>query len=256
MTSHIADLQSQVQALFNNMAALKSQVEPQTGSMDMSPPSAFRRSISVSTPTSQPQPPKPPRFHGPTSAVFNLGVAKSSLTKNFGITGIDDNTDDTRLANGASPAGTPPPLHTIPSQPPVESIDVLWTITKEEALRLVNIQRDHIHIMYPVFDLDKLIKYVDQVYSFIESSKRSGLIIGELPGPNAISDDETTTLRLVLANGAEQESSGDSEFGLLLFKEVVPVIESYMMRPPELKHLEHLVLAVKFSLCYWCSRLI
>jgi hypothetical protein len=244
MTSHIADLQSQVQALFNNMASLRAQVEPQTTSIDMSPPSAFRRSISVSTPTSQAQPPKPLRFHGPTSAVFNLGVAKSSLTKNFGITGVEENSDDPRLANGASPVGTPPPVHSIPSQPPVEEIDVLWTISKEEALRLINIHRDHIHIMYPVFDLEKLIKYVDQLYSFIDSSRKTGLVIGEVLGSNTISDDETNTLRLVLANGAEQESSGDSEFGLLLFKSVAQVIESYMMRPPEFKHLEHLVLAV------------
>jgi hypothetical protein len=242
MTSHISELQHQVQALFANLSSLKSQVDTQPGPLEVSSPGAFRRSTSVSTPSGH-QGTKYPRFHGPTSAVFNLGVAKSSLTRNFGITGIEDNSEESRLTNEISPIGTPPPVHTIPSRA-VEPRDVLWTINKEEALRLIGIWREMVHVMYPIVDIEKSIKYVEHLYSFIDSARRSGLIVGDLPHPDTISDEETNTLRLILANAAELETNGGSEFGLELFRSVAAVIESYMMRPPDMKSLEHLVLAV------------
>lgn len=213
--------------------------------MEVSSPGTLRRSTSVSTPSGH-HGAKYPRFHGPTSAVFNLGVAKSSLTRNFGITGMEDNSEEARLINEISPTGTPPPVHTIPSRT-VEPRDVLWTINKQEALRLVNIWRDMVHVMYPVVDIDKTIKYVEQLYSFIDSGRRTGLIVGDLPHPDAISDDETNTLRLILANAVELETNGSSEFGLELFRSVAAVIESYMMRSPDMKALEHLVLAVNYK---------
>jgi hypothetical protein len=239
MTSHISELQQQVQALFSNLNSLKAHVDSQPGPLEIGSPGTIRRSGSVSTPTAS----KYPRFHGPTSAAFNIGVAQSSLNRNFGITAMGENPEDLQIADGVSLNGTPPPVHTIPSGN-VEPKDVLWTITKDEALRLVNIWREMVHVMYPFVDIEKTIRYVEELYSSIGSGAGNGSLIGDISQHDTISDDETNTLRLILANAAELETNGSSEFGLELFRSVAPVIESYMMRNPDMKCLEHLVLAV------------
>jgi hypothetical protein len=224
----VAELQHQVQLLFSNLTSLKAFVEHKPDSLE--PPGRTPGSLlSVPSPSVSSNT-RYPRFHGPTSAAFGLGVAKSSLTRNFGITGIDENGDEPRIANEISPSGTPPPLHTNPSRP-VESRDILWSITKEEALRLVNVWREQIHIMYPIVDLEKTAKYIHQLYSGNASE-------------TVYSDDEINTLRLIIANAVELESGGSSEFGLEVFRNVAPVLESLMMRSPSFKALELLIMGV------------
>lgn len=245
MSLHIGELQQQVQTLFSSLNSLISQPDSLPGTLDERSSNIIHSSASISTPSAF-QGAKYPRFHGPTSAVFNLGVAKSSLNKNFGITTGIENGEDPRLMNDPSPMGTPPPIHTMPPRM-VEPRDVLWTISKEEALRLVDVWRENLHVMYPIVDMTKIVRYVEQLYSFIDAGPRTGLITGNLPAPEMLSDDETNTLRLVLATAVELEASGPSDFGLELFRSVTTVIESLTMRPPDMKGLEHLVLAVSFQ---------
>ena len=90
MSSHISSLQDQVDQLYANLNALRSQVDAQSvGSMG-TPYNGhdYPRSLSIGqTPILPPSPSRQrtkslhPRFHGPTSSAFNLGVAKSSLKK-------------------------------------------------------------------------------------------------------------------------------------------------------------------------------
>jgi len=238
ITDNVSELQHQVQLLFANFSSLKAFVESRPDpSLEL--PIQTPSLLSVPSPATQSQnqnTPKYPRFHGPTSAAFGLGVAKSSLTRNFGITGLDENGEELRITNEASPSGTPPPFHTNTARP-VESRDVIWSITKEEALRLVNVWKEQIHIMYPVVDMDKIIAYTHQLYSTSQTDA-------------IYTDDETTTLRLVMANAVELESGGSSQFGLEVFRNVAPVIESIMMRAPSFKSLEHLILAVSSAPLY------
>jgi hypothetical protein len=237
MITQIGTLQQQVQTLFSSVGTLTRQLESA---------SSHSRSLSASTPVTSAQ--TASRFHGPTSATFNLGVARSSL-RSFGISDDDiyrDNPDE-RLNAVESPVRTPPPVHTVPPRAVNEFKDVMWAVSKEEAIRLVNIWKDNINIMYPLVSIEQTLKHIDTLYAFMISARRTGILMNDAPGASGISDDETIKLKLLLANAATLEGSGSSDIGEQLFASVAGSIESLMMRPPHLKCVEQLVLAASLS---------
>jgi hypothetical protein len=246
MTNEINTLQQQVRNLFSSVGSLTRQLETS---------SSHSHSLSSSAPVTTSQNPVGSRFHGATSATYNIDLARNSLQKNYGIADIDDiyadpppppSTDDIRLhiAQHESPVRTPPPVHTMPRQGN-EFKDVMWAVSKEEAIRLVNFWKESINIMYPLINIDQLLKHIDVLYAYMLQSRGAGLMMnGELSGAPGISDDDTVKLKLVLANAAALEGSGSSDIGEQLFASVVPAIESLIMRPPHLKCVEQLVLAV------------
>src|ERR1700712_4315951 len=202
MVAQISGLQQQVDALYSNVNSMRNNMDHGLP-MDPIPYNQQRlsRSLSVSTPTVSQNTlhsvPKHPRFHGPTSAVFNLGVAKSSL-QSMGITGTEDNIDEALLTNDGSPAASPQPMRSMLSKPSVHaSRDPIWLIGKDEAIRLVRVWQDEMGCMYPIVDVDKMINHINLLYSFMDAARRSGLIMTELHGPDAISDDETNLLKII-----------------------------------------------------------
>jgi hypothetical protein len=240
MTGEITTLQQQVQTLFSSVGSLTRQIETA---------SSHSRSLSASTPATAQN--SSSRFHGPTSATFNIGVAKNSL-RNYGLGNFEDvypeGSDSVRLNATESPIRTPPPVHTVPPRPVNEFKDVMWAISKEEAIRLVNFWKDNINIMYPLVSIEQTIKHIDTLYAFMISARRSGILMNDLPGASGISDDETIKLKLLLANAATLESNGSSELGEQLFGSVAPAVESLMMRPAHIKCVEQLVLAASTKL--------
>jgi hypothetical protein len=248
MNSAITDLQYQVQTLFSHIGA--SNHLPEDGAaVDAS--SSLQDSPSLSTaidanlPNSQqPGTPHHPRFHGPTSPVFNIGVAKSTLM-NFGITGTEEDAGLARLPNAPSPTGTPPPVRAIPSRGAIhEAKDPLYSIGKEEAIRLVNFWKDNVMIMYPIVNIDQILRHLSLLYSFLQSATRNGLLLSTVPGADTISDDETITLKLILANASTLESGGSSEIGLRFYASAAGHVEALTMKPPTMRSVEQLTLAV------------
>lgn len=249
MSSQISTLQQQVESLFSNLNFLRSQVDSGLASSEAT---ALRASVPVSSPgvasATQPNLPRPPRFHGPTSSAFNLGVAKSSL-RNIGITGSEDPSDDGARHNDLSPGATPPPIHSMPPPSAIHGTkDPIWLISRDEAIRLVQSWKDNVYTMYPIIDIDKLFQHIEQLYNFLESARRSGFVMTEMPGADAISDVETNKLKLVLASSITMESSGPSELGEKLFGSVTEAVESLLLRPPDLRNIEQMVLAVSLIL--------
>jgi hypothetical protein len=248
----MSSLQQQVDALYSNLSSLRSNID---SGMSMDPMTynqqqRLSRSLSGSTPTvsqlAAQSMPKHPRFHGPTSAVFNLGVAKSSL-QSMGITGTEDNIDEALLTNDGTPAGSPPPMHSILTKPAIHTAkDPIWSISKDEAVRLVRVWQDEMGCMYPVVEFDKMINHINMLYTFMDAARRSGLMMPEMPGQGAISDDETNLLKIMLATATMLEGSGSSELGTTLFSGVSVVVESLLLRPPDLKCLQILILAAMF----------
>jgi hypothetical protein len=245
MTTEITTLQQQVRNLFSSVGTLTRQLET----------SSHSRTLSVSTPATASQNPPGPRYQGATSAAYNIGLARNSLQRDYGIAGMDDvyndhpptSSDDMRLhpVQQESPLRTPPPVHTLPPRPVNEFKDIMWAVSKEEAIRLVNFWKDSINIMYPLVNIDQTMKHIDVLYAYMLQSRGSGLRInGELSGAPGISDDDTIKLKLLLANAATLEGSGTSDIGEQLFASVVPAVESLMMRPAHVKVVEQLVLAV------------
>ncbi|KAF2667647.1 fungal-specific transcription factor-like protein [Microthyrium microscopicum] len=250
VTSQISTLQQQVDQMNATMGYLRTQLESRP-TVPESPSRNHRRSISVSTPTisnsTLSNVPRPPRFHGPTSAAFNFGVAKSSL-RNIGITAMEENGEEGAAPNEQSGASTPPPIHTEPHRSGVhESKDPIWAISREEATRLVQSWKDNVFIMYPLIDLDTTLRHVDLLYNFLDGSRRAGLMMSDLPGADSISDVETNKLKLLLASALTMENSGTSDLGERLFRSVAESVESLLLRPPDLRSMEQLTLAAVYA---------
>jgi hypothetical protein len=239
MKTAIDDLQYQVQTLFSQIGGVNSN--------DSGPVDSSNLHSSPSLSAQQPGTPRYPRFHGPTSPVFNIGVAKHTL-KNFGITGTEE--DAARVPNGPSPTGTPPPVRAMPSRGgmPEATKDPLYSMDKDEATRLVHFWRDNVMIMYPIVNVDQVLKHLSLLFSFLQAANRNGLLhLSATPGADAILDDETITLKLILANASTLESGGSSEIGLRLYAHVASYVEAITMKPPTMRSIEHLALAVSIQ---------
>jgi hypothetical protein len=248
MTAHITSLQQQVDDLFHNLSSLRTQVDAHSSGngaigtpftaheyAPMLPPSARSRTRSFS---------KHPRFHGPTANAFNLGVARSSL-KTMGITAAEEGEDEGAATNDPTPRGSPPFVGQLTAKGPLHSDkDPIWSISKQEALRLVHVWHEEQGIMYPIVDMDKILRYTEMLFSFVEAAARSGLMQGAMPGADSIMDDQTSVLKLVLAITLVMEGGGKDSLGEKLFENVQQVIERILSEPVSLQSISLLTLTV------------
>lgn len=272
MNQQLATLQQQVDSLFSNLSSLRNNVDMMGGQgqpqmFNQSPSAPFARSSSIpQTPGSNGPPParrpsvaKHPRFQGPTSAAFNIGVAKSSL-QTMGITGPEDTADDGAQTNEVTPIGSPrmgtvqhssgagaysAPGNYQKAHMAHATKDPIWMLTKEETLRLVNVYQDEMGLMYPMLDIEKLLSHANMLFTFVEAANRSGLMQIALPGADSINDDQTNILKLVLACALVLEASGKSDLGKRLFEYVKPTVDAQLLGPPDAKGVQMLILTVR-----------
>jgi hypothetical protein len=262
MSAHLASLQQQVDDLYSNLSSLRTQVDVQNhgnGSMGtpvngsdypqtpMLPPlSARSRSKSFS---------KHPRFHGPTSSLFNLGVARSSL-KTMGITAAEDVEDESGYAAGTPRASPPLPASSRPKVLLHADKDPIWNLSKQEALRLVQLWHEEQGVMYPILEIDKVLRYTEMLFTFVEAAARSGLMQAALPGADAIMDEQTSVLKLILAISLVMEGQGKDVLGEKLFENVHKVVERTLSEPVCLHGINLLALTVSRRSSFSCAWLI
>ena len=275
MSAHINSLQEQVNTLYHEMNSLRAQVasgiplqqHPQHDQPPIDPtlqpasypphhpaypgpqasPGAPIAPMSPSTtrPKSQSQG-NHPSFRGPTSNDFSFGVARNSL-HTMGITSHSDGElavgggPDT-IARDHSSNGTPPThqaLNTMHSDK-----DPIWSVTQEEAMRLCRVYEDEMGLMYPILDIEKVIAYAIKLYRFMEAARRSGLMQQGYPGADAIEDEDTNILKLVLATAMTVEASGRSDLGRRMFEYVQPAIDNSLLGNVGVKGIRLLAMAV------------
>lgn len=249
MTAHMASLQQQVDDLFHSLSSLRAHVDVHSSASigtpfaaaaeyaPMLPPPSSARSRTKSFGTH-------PRFHGPTANAFNLGVARSSL-KTMGITAADDGDDEGEGAatNNPTPRASPPFVGALHATGPMHADkDPIWSVSKQEALRLVHVWHEEQGIMYPILDMDKVLRYAEMLFSFVEAAARSGLMQGAMPGSDAIMDDQTSVLKLVLAITLVMEGGGKDPLGEKLFNNVQKVVERILSEPVSLQTISLLTL--------------
>ena len=251
MSSHISNLQDQVETLFANMNSLRAdfansqpQIDP---SLQQHPLVPSRGAISgpQSGPGTVPPRPRtdsqskarPPTFRGPTSAEFNLGVARHSL-QTMGIAAPDDALGT--MTADASPSGTPPPeaAHH-PNKDPI------WQVSRGEALRLVKVFGDDMHEMYPTISIPHLLDHVESLYTYMEAALRNHLVEMALPGADTIDDEDTNILKMVLAIAMVLEGSGKSDLGRRMYRFVQPSIDALLLGHASFKGIRLLSLVVR-----------
>ncbi|CAI7599728.1 unnamed protein product [Penicillium discolor] len=238
MTDQITTLQDQVNSLFTNLNDLRTQ-RPNFDSPGFEHLSCDG-SQSVYTPI-QAGLAKPrarhPRFHGPTSSAFNFDVAKSSL-QNMGITPAEDGIPDDLTTAHVSPTGSPPPHLGQVLQTTHPTKDPIWTISREEAMRLCKVYEEEIGIMYPVVDITKIISQANLLYTFIEAATRTGFAQRGFPGSDGLHDESSIILKLILATTLVVEGGGQSELGHRLYLDVKPFVESKLWESHTIKTIQ------------------
>ncbi|KAF2842321.1 fungal-specific transcription factor-like protein [Patellaria atrata CBS 101060] len=256
MSEHIAHLQAQVDSLFSNLNQLRTQVESRITPVDpglYNQLPSFSRSVSNSQMSGTPNSPtqhrssqsaKHPKYQGPTSSVFNLGVAKSSL-QTMGITSGEIDSVDDAIGIDQSPAPSPPPssnafrqLH--PTKDPI------WSIPRDEALRLLRVWQEEMGIMYNVVDIEKMIRHATLLYTFMDAANRSGLMQGSLPGSDGINDAQTSIMKLIISIALILEGRGKSELGRRLFENAHIAVERQLLAPVDDKGIRMLSLSAMY----------
>ena len=245
MRDHIAALQEQVNDLYTSLNELRSRsdaiysapIDPhfsQDGSSRSMSMSVSRTLPPLISPK-RPPPKALPQFHGPTSTVYGLDVAKSSLQ----TMGITQNTVDeglmSRESRGASPVM---PLLAHPTKDP------LWLVDHAEVVRLLRVYEEEIGIMYPVVDIDKVLKQANSLYKFIGASLRTGFGQPSLPGADTFDDEETTVLKMILAITLTVEGHGRSELGQRFFDAAKPATDLKLVTALDVKSVVLTVLTV------------
>ncbi|KAI9713879.1 MAG: hypothetical protein M1820_000609 [Bogoriella megaspora] len=232
MNAHIASLQQQVELLFANLHELRSVVGSQPSSVDgqyypnSHPGSVSQASMHPGSPSHSrtKSVPKPPRFQGPTSSAFSLGVAKSSL-QTMGITGLGDGSEEGIVTRSGSPTASPgqnnKTLH--PDKDPI------YFVNRAEAFRLCDVYEEEMGLMYPVVNLEHVKRHANLLYNFTEAATKAGMIHVELAGSDAISDEKTNILKMVLALALISEGSGQSMLGQRLYESVQKPMESLLL---------------------------
>ncbi|KAL2354080.1 fungal-specific transcription factor-like protein [Cryomyces antarcticus] len=254
MNAHILSLQEQAETLFSNLNGLRHTLEmnistsqspyQQHYQLPSEPISQISGQLMLPYQNPNKNPPKRPRFHGPTSSAFNFGVARSSL-QTMGITGPGEVMGEGVTTQDVTPMGSPPPPMTDTIHP---TKDPMWSLSKDEALRLCRIYEEEMGLMYPVLDIELVIRKASLLYGFMDAAARNGFMRKDLAGADEIDDEETNTLRIVLAIALTTEASGQSDIGKRLFEYVRPHVEAQLLGCADIKGIRMLALSVSADL--------
>ncbi|RMJ27217.1 Transcription factor [Aspergillus sp. HF37] len=226
MQDQISDLSATVHSLTNN-----------------DPSAAVQRLDSVSQPATGHRPfgqrssAKELKFQGPTTFGFSFDLAKSSLQRRGIVERNEIGGADT--AQEPSPMPSPqPPDHDSES---ARSGDPLWSVSKEEALRLCRLYEEEMGIMYPVLELPQLLNQVHLLYDPTNSVATQ--VNGDTEG---LERTDVHILRLVFACALTAEESGRSELAMRLVESVREVADNCVWGPSEIKNIIFLTLMAIF----------
>lgn len=220
MNAQIASLQEQVDGLVAALNALRNgeSFDPMGFAR---PPDRSMSVHSLNSASPYPQTnvaPRQPRFQGPTSSAFGLEVAKTTLQS----MGYTEGADDSVIMGDDIALGSPTTRSAMAIHP---NKDPLWAISQDEAIRLCHVFEEEIGTMYPVLEIEKVIRKTTSLYGFLEAAQRSGLARLDKSSPDAIKDTNTNILKLVLACASTVEGSGQSELGARMFESVREAVD-------------------------------
>jgi hypothetical protein len=163
----------------------------------------------------------------------------------MGITPAEDGIPDDLTTAHVSPTSTPPPNLGQILQTTHPTKDPIWTIRREEAMRLCKVYEEEIGIMYPVVDIAKVTSQANLLYIFIEAATRTGFAQRGFPGSDGLHDENSIIFKLILATTLVVEGGGQSELGQRLYLDVKPFIESKLWESHTIKTIQLFAIVVR-----------
>ncbi|KAK8029677.1 hypothetical protein PG993_010968 [Apiospora rasikravindrae] len=257
MANTVTRLQEQVETLFNNMNSLRSEtlrLAPINDRVLPIPPSLSAGTPSSSSPSAQSlaradlSQLRDAGFRGPTSANFNLDIARTTLHK-LGYSNMDGSTDGGHTVPEDTPAVSPAALvpRTMESQTSSSRpLDPLWEYDQDEMIRLCRVHEEEIGIMYPVIQIESVINHVKFICSWKDAVKKSYGQPTQGQGENIV-DTKSLLLKIVLCIGLVIEAHGTSERATRLFESMRPRLERMLITDPsDVSHLPILALCAGY----------
>jgi hypothetical protein len=163
----------------------------------------------------------------------------------MGIT-AEDGEDEGIETHDVTPQRSPPISESMrPHRAMHVDKDPIWSVSKQEAIRLIHVWHDEMCVMYPILDVNKVLRYAEMLFTFVEAAARSGLMQGALPGSDAMMDDQISVLKLVLAITLVLEGRGKDPLGEKLFANVHAVVDRCLSEPVSLHGITLLALTVR-----------
>ena len=99
-------------------------------------------------------------------------------------------------------------------------------------------------LMYPVLNIEKVVSYTERLYVFVDAMRRNGLMQEGMPGTDAIDDEDTTILKLVIACALTMEGCGRSDLGQRMFENVRTTVDNYVIGAVGIKGIQALTMTV------------
>ncbi|EFQ35429.1 fungal specific transcription factor domain-containing protein [Colletotrichum graminicola M1.001] len=220
MTAQMAHLQEQVDALYQNMNALRSETLRLAPIQDKAlplPSGTFQASPASSLSTlHRPEltQSKQASFRGPTSMAFSLDVANTTIY-NMGYKGIGDGND--RGTQLGIPEESP-----FLMAPRESQVDPLWDFGKDEMIRLCRLHEEEVGIMYPVIKIQSVIDHVRQLTAYMDSARKQGLT-------PSFNDEKTLQLKIVMSCALVVEEHGHSERASKLIDSMEAILNRKLM---------------------------
>ncbi|KAL8908969.1 MAG: hypothetical protein Q9171_005227 [Xanthocarpia ochracea] len=253
MSNTIQSLQDQVQRLYADLGASRN-VQDDSSASPYPDPSSYPHQPSMiqaqtegpyhtTAPATVPSRVRHRRFQGPTSSAFNIDVAKSSL-QTMGLT-------DPSLIEGQAQdyedSASPRQRHASNPLAPSQYVkDPLWSIGKDEAIRLCRVYDEEIAIMYPILDMDQIIEKAGKLFTFTEAATKTGLIDRSRPGADSMHGPDIDILKMIVATALILEGGGQSDLGSALFDTVKDSCESKLWETPDIGGLRLLVIMAQY----------
>ncbi|KZL71454.1 fungal specific transcription factor [Colletotrichum tofieldiae] len=151
------------------------------------------------------------------SYTFNISLARTHLhAQGIGIT----DADPSGMPGSVNPTRPPSPSVQTVFGSNIGTIDPLWLVNEEEAVRLCNVYEEEIGIQYPFLDIQRLIAQVRNLYRAMSSGSRLGFAFTAIPGPTIIEAQDLILIKMVLSAALTVEAGGSSQLGKSLFLDV------------------------------------
>ncbi|KAI1329430.1 hypothetical protein F5Y16DRAFT_365972 [Xylariaceae sp. FL0255] len=254
MAAQVSRLQEQVDSLVSNMNSLRNDTSSQVGGGSGLGQQHAPQSTS-STPTSSftlPRPDllqhrQPPVFRGPTSNNFSLDVAKNTLHK-MGYSYPGDNNDAESSAPDVSSIASPKTLPNITGLTQTQQQqDIIWELGLDEMIRLCRVYQEEVGVLYPVLDVEVIIRHARTLCGWIEAAKRNGFARSFGAQEGGIKDSNTLLLKIVLCSSMLVEGHGSSPQAQVIFDSVKPIADRMLMsEPANAKNLQFLALIAAY----------
>lgn len=133
--------------------------------------------------------------------------------------------------------------NSLPLVPAQYAKDPLWSIGKDEAIRLCRVYDEEIGMMYPMLDIEQIIDKADKTFAFAGAAAKTALVDRS---KSSLDSQDVNILKMILATVLTLEGGGQSELGLTLFETVRGACESKLGAPPDIGGLRLLVIMAQF----------